>query len=81
MAPLLAMANMIRFIRPNEADFMRVQDAVGQFRALHVKVTHHVAHHLLLFVIIDAVHEVLTSKPLHSMGLLMFITAPRKNNR
>ena len=31
MAPLLAMANTIRFIRPNEADVMRVQDAVGRF--------------------------------------------------
>ena len=31
MALLLAMANTIRFIRPNEADFTRVQDAVGQF--------------------------------------------------
>ena len=29
MAPLLAMANTIRFIRPNEADFTRVQDGGG----------------------------------------------------
>ena len=28
MAPLLAMANTIRFIRPNEADNKRVQGAV-----------------------------------------------------
>ena len=31
MAPLLAMADTIRFIRPNEADITRVQDVVGRF--------------------------------------------------
>ena len=29
MVPLLAMAITIRFIRPNEADITRVQDAAG----------------------------------------------------
>ena len=31
MVLLLAMANTIWFIRPNEADVTRVQDAVGRF--------------------------------------------------
>ena len=77
MAPLLAMANTIRIIRPNEADITRVQGAVGRLRAPHAKVMHHVAHHTLLLIIIDAVHEVMTSKPPHSMRLLMFITISR----
>ena len=49
MAPLLAMANTIRFIRPNEADNKRVQGAVELLHALHVKVMHYVAHHTLLY--------------------------------
>ena len=78
MAPLLAMANMIRFIRPNEADTMRVQDAVGRHRWLHVKLMHHVAHRILLLFSFGAVHEVLTSKPPQPKGLLMLITVSRK---
>ena len=39
---------------------------------------HHFAHHILLLIIFDVVHEVLTSKPPHSMGLLMVIAVPRK---
>ena len=78
MGPLLAMAITIRFIRLNEADITRVQDAAGQFRPFHVKLMHHVAHHILLLVIINMVHEVLMSKPPHSMGLLMLITVSRK---
>ena len=61
-----------------EADITRVQDVAGRFRSLHVKLMHHVAHHILLLVIISAVHEVLTSRPPQSMGLLMLITVSRK---
>ena len=39
---------------------------------------HHIANHMLLLVIIDAVHEVLTGKSPHLMRLLMFITVSRK---
>ena len=77
MAPLLAMTIRIRFIRPNKADNRRVQDG-ETIRSLHVNVMHRFACPILLLIIIDAVHEVLTSKPPHSMGLLIVITVPRK---
>ena len=47
---------------------------------LHAKVWQLRTHPTLSLVIIGAVHEVLTSKPLHSMGLLMIIAVPRKIN-
>ena len=40
MALLLAMANTIRFIRPNEVDSARVQGVGGRLGSLHAKVMH-----------------------------------------
>ena len=78
MALLLAIP--IRFIRPNEADIKRVQGGGKMIGTLHVKVWHRSTRPTLLLVTIGAVHEVLTSKPPHSMGLLMIIAVPRKMN-
>ena len=78
MALLLAMAKTIGFISPNEADIKRVQGRGETVGSLHAKVWHRPTLHTLLLFTIDAVHEVLTSKPPHSMGLLMIVTLPRK---
>ena len=78
MALLLAMANTIRFIRPNEADIKRVQGGGETVGPLHAKVWHRFTRPILLWITIDAVHEVLTSKPPHSMGLSMIVALPRK---
>ena len=80
MALLLVMALTIRFIRPNEADNERVQGGRGTNWPLHAKVWHRHALHALLLFTINAIHEVLTSKPPHSMGLLMIVALPRKIN-
>ena len=57
----------------------RVQGGRKTIWPLHAKVWHRHILHTLLLSTIDAVHEVLTSKPLHSMGLLMIVAFPRKN--
>ena len=80
MVPLLAMAITIRFIRPNEADIKRVQGGGKTIGTLHSKVWHRSTCPTLLLVTISAAHEVMTSKPPHSMGLLMIIAVPRKMN-
>ena len=80
MALPLAMAITIWFIRPNEADIYRVQGGGRMIGTLHAKVWQLRTRPTLLLVIIGAVHEVLTSKPPHSMGLLMIIAVPRKIN-
>ena len=80
MAPLLAMAITIQFIRPNEANIKRVQGGGETNETLHAKVWHRSTRPTLLLVTIGAVHEVLMSKPTHSMGLSMIISVPRKMN-
>ena len=78
MALLLAMAITIRFIRPNEADIKRVQGGGELFDHSMQRFGTLLTCPILLLIIIGAVHEVLTSKPPHSMGLLMIVALPRK---